>query len=186
MLGELERERLLVNGRNLPRMCHEKLTETILLAPTFQRLHAVFRLNRPSIVPSETLAQRERVLHTVRRHSGLIDHLRFNPQVLVRGEEGVVNKITVIARDVGRRPDRIEDFQIGMCHETEVLALLSVDRGCTQRYSGCRAMDDLSATDTVHPQFLLTVAVPQAADDPCKEPIAHSGHACPGPKSGPS
>jgi hypothetical protein len=30
--GELERERLRVNGRDLPRMCHQQLAEAILLS----------------------------------------------------------------------------------------------------------------------------------------------------------
>src|SRR5215813_1455906 len=59
-LGELERERLLINGCDLPRMRHEELAETILLSPALQRLHTVFRHDRLPVMPSETVAQRER------------------------------------------------------------------------------------------------------------------------------
>jgi hypothetical protein len=55
--------------------------------------------------------------------------LRFDLKVLVRTEEGVIHKIVMVPRDVGGRPDRIEDLQIGLRHEAEgVPALLGVDR----------------------------------------------------------
>src|SRR5262245_14410741 len=56
-LGELERDRLLDNGCDLPRMRHEELAETILLSPALQRLHTVFRKDRLPVMPSETVAQ---------------------------------------------------------------------------------------------------------------------------------
>jgi hypothetical protein len=152
-LGELERERLLVNGRDLPRMPHEELAEAILLSPALERLHTVFRQDRLPVVPSQAVAQRERVLHAIRRHGRPIDHLRFDPMVLVRAEEGVVHKIAVVARDVGGRPDRIEDLQIGLRHEAQRLpVLLGVDRRRAQSHSDGRgrASDDLSATDAAH------------------------------------
>ena len=144
-------------------MRHEELTEAILLSPALQRLHAVFRQNRLPVVPSEAVAQCERVLHAVRRHGGPIDHLRFDLRVLVRAEESVVHKIAVVTRDVGSRPDRIEDLQAGLRHEAEgLLALLGVDRRRAQRHRGGRrggASDDLSATDAVHLEFFHTAGV---------------------------
>ena len=136
-------------------MRHEELAEAILLSPALQRLHAVFRHDRLPVVPSQAVAQRERVLHAVRRHGGPIDHLRLDLKVLVRAEQGVVHEIAVVARDVGGRPDRIEDLQIGLRHEAKGLpALLGVDRRRAQRDGGgrARASDDLSATDAVHPR----------------------------------
>ena len=137
-------------------MRHEELAEAILLSPALQRLHTVFRQDRLPVVPSEAVAQRERVLHAVRRHGGPIDHLRFDLKVLVRAEERVVHKIAVVARDVGGRPDGIEDLQIGLRHEAEGLpALLGVDRRRAQRHSGGRgrASDNLSTTDAIHPRI---------------------------------
>ena len=131
-------------------MRHQQLAETILLSPALQRLHTVFRQDRLPVMPSEAVAQRERVLHAVRRHTRPIDHLRSNLRVLVRAEEGVVDEIAVVARDVGGRPDRIEDLQIGLRHEAKGLpALLGPDRRCTERTSGGRscASDDLSPTN---------------------------------------
>jgi hypothetical protein len=34
------------------------------------------------------------------------------------GKEGIVHQITMVARDVGGRPDGIEDLKIGLCNET--------------------------------------------------------------------
>jgi hypothetical protein len=104
-------------------------------------------------VPSETVAQRERILHTVRRDDGLIDHLRFDLKVLVRAEQSVINKVTVITRDVGCRPDRVQNPQIGFRREAEdLLVLLGPDRRRAQRYRGSRGgtPHDLSATDALH------------------------------------
>jgi hypothetical protein len=136
-------------------MCHEDLPEAILLSPAFQRLHTIFRHDWLPVVPSEAIAQREYVLHTVSRHGGSIDHLRFNSKVLVSAEKRVVHKIAVVAGDVSGRPHRIEDLQIGFRHEAEGLSvLLSVDRRRAQCHGGGsrgRTLDELSATDAVHP-----------------------------------
>ena len=68
-------------------------------------------------MPSQTIAQRERVLHAIGRHAGPIDHLRFDLQVLVCAEERVVHEIAVVACDVAGRPNWIEDLEIGLCDE---------------------------------------------------------------------
>ncbi len=49
----------------------------------------------------------------------MIHHLRLDPKHFVGAEEGVVHKVAVVARDVCRRPDRGEDLQVGLCHESE-------------------------------------------------------------------
>jgi len=70
-------------------------------------------------VPSEAIAQRERVLHAVRRHRNAIDHLGLDLLLLVRAEKGVVHKVAVVARNVGGRPDGIQGLQVGLRHEPE-------------------------------------------------------------------
>ena len=55
-LGELERERLPVDWRELPRVGHEHPTEAVALSPTLHRLHAIFRLNRLPVMPLEPVA----------------------------------------------------------------------------------------------------------------------------------
>ena len=82
-------------------------------------------------------------------------------KLLVRAEQRVVHEIAVVARDVGGRPDRIEDLQIGLRHEAKGLpAVLGVDRRRAQRHGGSRrgrASDDLSATDAIHLHFPVIV-----------------------------
>src|SRR5439155_15950113 len=77
--GELERERFLVDGRDLTRVSHEELAEAILPSPALERLYTVLGADRLPVVPLEPVAQREGVLHAVRRHGELIDHLRLDP-----------------------------------------------------------------------------------------------------------
>jgi hypothetical protein len=80
------------------------------------------------IVPAEAVAQRERVLHAVVGHARPLDHLRLDSKVLIGPEEGVVDEVAVIARDVGRLPDGIDGLQIRLGHEPEDRpALLSMD-----------------------------------------------------------
>jgi hypothetical protein len=60
----------------------------------------------------------------------------------------------MVAGDVGRRPDGIEDLQIGVADEPECLpALLSASgRGAQRprRGRGRRTPDDLPAADAIH------------------------------------
>jgi len=103
-------------------------------------------------VPSEAIAQRERVLHAVRRHRNAIDHLGLYLLLLVRAEKGVVHKVAVVARNVGGRPDGIQGLQVGLRHEPEgPTTLLSVDRW--------RAAEDLSAIETVHLTLLWEASI---------------------------
>src|SRR5271165_4323945 len=120
----------------------------------------------------EAVAQHEVVLHAVRRHGGPVDHLWFDLKVLVRAEEGVVHKIAVVARDVGGRPDGIEDLQVRLRHETEGLPfLLRSDRRRAQRRDGggrSRALDDLSATDAAHHRLPSHLGGDSAPCDQCR------------------
>src|SRR5271166_4386763 len=136
-------------------MRHEKLAEAISFSPALQRLYTVFRLNLLPVMPAKTIAQRECVLHGAGRDGGLRDHLRFDLRALVRTEQGVIDEVAVVARDIGGRPNGIDDLQVGLRHEPESLAIvLGADRRCTQRHSGGRrrgASEYLSATNAVHP-----------------------------------
>src|SRR4029077_13051987 len=108
---------------------------------------------RLPVMPSQVVTQRERVLHAVWRHGGPSDHLRLYSKLLVRAEQGVVHEVTVVAGDVGGRPDRIDDLQIGLRHEAKGLAArLRGDRWRAQHCSGgrARAPNELSATNTLH------------------------------------
>src|SRR5215470_634593 len=96
------------------------------------------------------------IMHTVLRDGCPIDHLRFDLMVLVCAEEGVVDEIAVVARDVGGLPDGIEELQIRLRYEPEGLAtLLSMNRWRAQRRGGGGyPSEDLAATHTDHLDFL--------------------------------
>ena len=109
-------------------------------------------------MPTETSTQRERVLHAVRGHGRVLDHLRPDLRLLVGAEEGVVHQVPVVPRDVARRPDGIQDLQVALRHKPKgPPALLSVDCWRTERDAGGRrdcASEDLPATETIHPALL--------------------------------
>src|SRR5262245_13171058 len=145
-------------------MGHEELAEAILFSPALQRFHTVFRHDRLPVVPAQAVAQRECILHSVRGDGSPIDHLRSDLKALIRTEQGIINQIAVVARDVGGRPNRIEDFQIGVRHEAKGLtAWLGADRRRAKRQSCCSgtASDDLSATDAVHSRTLPAPCAPR-------------------------
>src|SRR5205823_8106784 len=50
--------------------------------------------------------------------------LRLQLEVLVQREQGVEDHVAVVARDVRRGPDRIEDLEVGVGHEAQRAALL--------------------------------------------------------------
>ena len=63
-------------------------------------------------MPQQSFAQREGVGLAVRRGLVLLDHLRLDLAFLVLREQRVIDHVTVVADDVGRGPDRIQDLQI--------------------------------------------------------------------------
>ena len=108
--------------------------EPIFLHPALERLRAVLGHHRLSVVPLEAVAQREGVLHPVLRDAVLVDHLGAHLQLLVGAEQRVIHQVGVVARDVGRRPHRVEDLEVGLGHEAERAARF-LGRGA----GGCEA-----------------------------------------------
>ena len=91
-----------------------------------QRLIEAMQSSEVTGVPScHSSPSRKVKVHTVlsARDLVLVDHLRLDRVVLVRREQRVVDEVAVVARDVGRRPDRIEDRQVAVLHELQDLAL---------------------------------------------------------------
>jgi hypothetical protein len=136
---EIERKGVVVNRCNLRGSLHEQLPKAISLSPSFNGLNAVFRVHGLPVVPSEAVAQGEYIPQAIGRYLGSINHLRFNLMVGIGAEKGVVDKIAVVARDIGGRPDGIENLQVSLCNEAQcLLACLSTDRWSTQRgRAGC-------------------------------------------------
>jgi hypothetical protein len=120
IIGILKEAEAGAKGADLCRVGHKQATEPIALSPALQRLHAVFRMDRLPVMPPEAVPERERVLHAVVGHDCLVDPLRFDLEVLVGTEQRVVHEVTVVARDIGSRPDRIKDPQIRFRRETRV------------------------------------------------------------------
>jgi CRP/FNR family cyclic AMP-dependent transcriptional regulator len=112
------------------------LSESISLRPALDRGDAVGRAYGLAIVELESVAQRENVSELVFAELPFVDHLRLDFELLVRGEQGVVHHVAVIARDVRGGPDRIEAAQVGLRDELEH-GLRQCRRGC----GNCPAQD---------------------------------------------
>src|SRR6516164_3097798 len=69
-------------------------------------------MNRLPIMKFEPVAQSEAVKELVRRDAILTDHLRVRLEFGVERKERIEHHIAVIARDVRRRPYRVENAQI--------------------------------------------------------------------------
>jgi hypothetical protein len=69
----------------------------------------------------EPVAQHEAVVEIVRRDLEPVDHLRVRLELRVDREQRVEDHIAVIARNIGRRPDRIEHLHIGLRDKSQRL-----------------------------------------------------------------
>ena len=88
-----------------------------------------------AVMELEAVAQREGVGELVVAERPGIDHLRLRLEVLVEREQRVVDHVAVVARDVGRGPDRIEAAQIRLRDELQGLLLRRCGLG-EQRAAG--------------------------------------------------
>ena len=70
--------------------------------------------DRRAVMEFQPVAQGEGPGELVVGGRPLVDHLRLDLEVAVQREQRVVDHVAVVAHDVGRRPDRIEDLQIGV------------------------------------------------------------------------
>ena len=84
----------------------------------------------------------------------MIDHLRLDLMLVVGTEEGVVDKIAVVAGAIGSRPDGIKDSQIGRRRKPkDLLGVFCSYRWGRQSHRGGRrgTLHYLSATNALHP-----------------------------------
>ena len=70
-------------------------------------------------MPQQSVAQGEGVAFTIRRGFVLLHHLRLDLALFILREQRVVDHVTVVADDVGRGPDRIQDLQIRVHDDTQ-------------------------------------------------------------------
>jgi hypothetical protein len=61
-------------------------------------------------MPHQPVAQRHRPGQLVVRQLVGVDHLRLDFALVVHAEERVVDHVAMVADDVGRGPDRVEDL----------------------------------------------------------------------------
>ena len=126
-------------------------TKSMSLMPIVSRLpqrlmrgDAVLGGDGLAVVPFEAIAEREGPDRLVGRDLVLVDHLRLDGVALVGCEQRVVDQIAVVARDVGSRPDRIEDRQIAVLHELQDLALGQRRAGTCQHGAGGQRRESAS------------------------------------------
>ena len=118
-LLQLHREGLRVDRGQLGDEAHQLLAHAVLRTPTLDRGYAIFGGDRLAVVPGEARAQRECEGELVGRSLVLLDHLRLDFALRIHREQCVVDHVAVIAGDVGRSPDRIDDLQVGVHHDFE-------------------------------------------------------------------
>ena len=115
---------------------HHLLAERVLRGPALDRGDAVLGRDRRTVVPGQSVAQRERIGELVRRNVVLVDHLRLDLALLVHREERVVDHVAVIAGDVGGGPDRVDDLEVGMHHHLQGGLRICAARQC-KHGGGC-------------------------------------------------
>ena len=128
------------------------------LAP--QRLIEAMQSSAVTGLPScqsEPVAQREGVGQLVRRLVVFLDHLRLDLALLVHREERVVDHVAVVAGDVGRGPDRIDDLEVRMHDDAQ----RRLRRGRERPHGGARGERDGCRRDLptpVHAGLPLQIA----------------------------
>ena len=65
-------------------------------------------------MPQQSVAQGEGVALAVGRGFVLLHHLRLDLALFILREQHIIDHVAVVADDVGRGPDRIQDLQIRM------------------------------------------------------------------------
>src|SRR5260370_30761025 len=101
-------------------------------------------------MPLQAVAQDEAVGQFIVAGSPAINHLRLRLEILVEREQRIKDQITEIARDISRRPDRVDASQVRLRNEPQSLLRTALrppdrrdeqgqkDRRCRppQRYRG--------------------------------------------------
>ena len=115
----------------------QQAAQRVLVGEALDRRQHVRRGDRLAVMPLQALAQLEGPGELVVAHRPALDHLRPRLELGVEREERVVDQVAVVADDVGRRPDRIDDLEIRVHDDLQRLARLGVDgRRGEQRNGG--------------------------------------------------
>ncbi len=107
-LLQAEADHLVGGRRKLIGACHQGAAERIALGEALDRRDAIARQNRRAVVEDQSVAQRQIPLLSVIADDVALDHLRLYVEVRIVAVERVVHGEREVARDVRRRPHRIE------------------------------------------------------------------------------
>ncbi len=121
-LLQFQRDRPGVGGREAGGEVHQLLAHAVDDGPALQRRDAVLRGDRRAVMPFQSVAQGEGVRQLVVRHLP-VRHLRPDGEARVHRHQSVVDHVTVVARDVGRRDDRVERAEVRVHHRPDGLGL---------------------------------------------------------------
>ena len=92
---------------------HQLLAHIVHAAPALQRGDAILRGNRRAVMPFQAVAQREGVGQLVVGDFP-VRHLRLDLEVGIGRQQRVVDHVAVVAGDVGRGEQGIDDAQVRM------------------------------------------------------------------------
>ena len=101
------------------RESEQPLAHDVALTPAAERRDDVLALDRAAVVEFETVPQGERPFLAVLAQLVAIDHLRADGSLRVLGKERVVDHVAVHLRDGRRRPDGIDDGEIGVRYDAQ-------------------------------------------------------------------
>ena len=111
---ELDLEGLGIERLHLGDLGKQHLPQRIAHRPALKGGHDVLGRDGRAVMEFEPVAQGEGPGELVVGGRPLVDHLGLDLEVAVGREQRVVDHVAVVAHDVGRRPDRIEDLQVGV------------------------------------------------------------------------
>ena len=115
-----ERDGAVVRRLQLLGLAEQELSHRVPLPPSADGRDAVRGRDRASVVPREPVAQGDGVDPAVVAHRVPRGHLRLGLEVRVRPEEGVVDRVAVVAGDEGGGPDRIDVLEIRVDGDVEL------------------------------------------------------------------
>ena len=118
-LVEANLERVGARGHDFLRELHHRHAGRDALGKAQDRRDHVLRRHRLAVVELESRAQLERPVEAVGALRVALDHLRLRHELAVQREQRVVDHVAVIAGDVVRRLNGVQDLEIRLRHEAQ-------------------------------------------------------------------
>ena len=140
---------------DLFRELHHRHAGRDALRKTQNRRHHVLRRHRLAIVKLESRAQLERPVEAVGALRIALDHLRLRHELAVQREQRVVNHVAVIAGDVVRGLNGVQDLEVGLRHDAQHRLCVRARTGQDQRKRARRGHFPEAASMGIHDSALL-------------------------------